>query len=53
MLRYDVLRIILCIFLVSFKQHGQDMFIYWMGECDVVNKNPERKIDYDKSILFS
>jgi len=39
-------------FLVSFKQHGQDMFIYWMGECDVVNKNPERKIDYDKSIFF-
>jgi len=28
------------------------MFIYWMGECDVVDSNKERKIEYDKSNLF-
>jgi len=25
------------------------MFIYWIGECDVVDSNIERKIEYDKS----
>ncbi|CAF1092421.1 unnamed protein product [Rotaria sp. Silwood1] len=34
---------------ISFKQHGHDMFIYWMGECDAVKSNIERKIDYDKN----
>ncbi|CAF2707949.1 unnamed protein product [Rotaria sp. Silwood2] len=34
---------------ISFKQHGHDMFIYWMGECDKVDSNTERKIDYDKN----
>ncbi|UJR36933.1 hypothetical protein I4U23_029645 [Adineta vaga] len=38
---------------ISFKQHGHDMFIYWMGECDGIDNNNnndyERKIDYDKN----
>ncbi|CAF3956544.1 unnamed protein product, partial [Rotaria magnacalcarata] len=41
---------------ISFKQRGHDMFIYWMGECDVVDSSKERKIDYDKnapSVLLS
>lgn len=29
------------------------MFIYWMGECDVVDSNKERKIDYDLSMHIS
>lgn len=40
------------IFVVSFKDHGHDMFIYWMGECDESSRNSERKIDYDKSELI-
>ncbi|CAF0948256.1 unnamed protein product [Adineta ricciae] len=35
---------------ISFKQHGHDMFIYWMGECDGIDNNDDdRKIDYDKN----
>ncbi|CAF0995646.1 unnamed protein product [Adineta steineri] len=34
---------------ISFKERGHDMFIYWMGECDGINNNTERKIDYDKN----
>jgi hypothetical protein len=28
------------------------MFIYWIGECDTIDDNTERKIEYDKSNLY-
>jgi hypothetical protein len=38
--------------LVSFKEHGHDMFIYWMGQCDEVDSKTERKIELDKSNFY-